>query len=149
MKTLLPVLMLMACGQPPCPDNADTVACINGMTLAVAAGMPLRHPDSLIEDMDRMVVGAQSLWGRMDMNGWTTTVQGEWLVCQTDQGPYWTSGCTNPAEESVRIANDGVNRSCDVATFLHEYGHMTGVADHSDPRFQQAEALKDQLCPKL
>lgn len=95
-----------------------------------------------------MLAGAKTIWGDADISGYTTVVQGGWFVCETSDGAYWTSGCTERFSHLVRIAH-GHKRSCDVSTFLHEYGHMVGVDDHADPRYARAEAMKDDLCPLL
>jgi hypothetical protein len=119
------------------------------MTVAVdESEFPLHYPGATVVDMQRMLDGARSIWGDTDLRGWVLVVRGGWFVCNTASGPAWTSGCTEPTPELVRISHE-TKRSCDVSTFLHEYGHMTGVASHADPRFAQAQALKDDLCPLL
>jgi hypothetical protein len=133
-----------------CPEHDGAIACLRGMTVAVdESEFPLLHPGATADDLDRMIDGARGLWGDLDLRGWTVVVRGGWFVCNAATGPVFTSGCTEIPPEFVRVANDGAGRSCDVATFLHEYGHMTGIASHADPRFAQADALKDQLCPKV
>lgn len=143
---LTAVCILSACGPDiSCPPNDNSIGCVRGATIVVdESRLPVKQ-DGLLEEIDRLVIASAKVWQPPDIRGWTITIQGSWFACHTAEGPVFTHGCTY-TDGRVFIAPDGAFPRCTAVTLLHELGHVTGVYNHDDTRFADAELLKAQEC---